>query len=198
MEQDGYRWWIRRLQQAFSLYDYVRLDHFRSFASYYALPAGKPAKEGAWMKGAGIRFFRALVREFGSLPMVAEDLGTLDDQVTVLLRHTGLPGMLVWQFSHREMKKMAPEELRRRVLFSGTHDNQTLAGFLRGEGMKQKPEKVLRELLKTPAAAVILPVQDVLGLGDEARINVPGVAEGNWTWRMTAAQMAKLRKGGIL
>jgi len=198
MEADGYAWWKKRLGQAFACYDFVRLDHFRSFAAYYDIPADKPAKEGQWMKGAGIAFFRAMAEEFGSLPIVAEDLGELDDSVHVLLRHTGLPGMIVWQFSAHEIPDMTPDFLRRRVLFSGTHDNQTLRGFLEDRDLAQDPAEILKELLALPAAAVILPVQDVLGLDDEARINVPGVAEGNWTWRMTEQQLQALRKGGIL
>ena len=135
---------------------------------------------------------------FGTLPMVAEDLGTLDDSVYVLLRHTGLSGMNVWQFSAHELPHMEPEVLAHRVLFSGTHDNQTLRGFLEEQGIEKTPQAVLTELLAMPAAAVILPVQDVLGLDDAARINVPGVAEGNWTWRMTKEQLSELRRGGIL
>ena len=139
-----------------------------------------------------------MVEEFGTLPMVAEDLGTLDDSVYVLLRHTGLSGMNVWQFSAHELPHMEPEVLAHRVLFSGTHDNQTLRGFLEEQGIEKTPQAVLTELLAMPAAAVILPVQDVLGLDDAARINVPGVAEGNWTWRMTKEQLSELRRGGIL
>lgn len=198
METDGFSWWKHRLRQAFSRFDFVRLDHFRSFAAYYAIPAGKSAREGLWMKGAGIRFFREMAREFGTLPIVAEDLGALDSQVTALLRHTGLSGMNVWQFSEADMAAMAPRESAHRVFFSGTHDNQTLKAYLTDTGDSRTPEMVLRSLLNLPAAAVILPVQDVLGLGDEARINTPGIPTGNWRWRMTAADLDLLRRGGIL
>ncbi len=196
MEQDHYIWWKQRLRQALQCYDYVRLDHFRSFSAYYAIPANAPARDGLWMKGAGIAFFREMVREFGTLPIVAEDLGTLDSQVSVLLHHTGLSGMNVWQFSQDEMFHMA--DASHRIFFSGTHDNQPLQGFLDSTGDSREPEKILRSLLSSPAAAVILPVQDVLGLGDEARINVPGIPDGNWIWRMTPEQLSALRTGGIL
>ena len=93
---------------------------------------------------------------------------------------------------------MAPEEAANRVFFSGTHDNQTLKGFLESQGDMTSPEKILKELMESHAAAVIFPVQDILGLGDEARINVPGVPTGNWKWQMTAQQLRKLREGGIL
>lgn len=129
---------------------------------------------------------------------MAEDLGALDSQVTALLRHTGLSGMNVWQFSEADMAAMAPRESAHRVFFSGTHDNQTLKAYLTDTGDSRTPEMVLRSLLNLPAAAVILPVQDVLGLGDEARINTPGIPTGNWRWRMTAADLDLLRRGGIL
>ena len=198
MAADGFRWWKQRLQQAFRCFDYVRLDHFRAFSAYYAIPAEKTAKEGYWMKGPGVAFFREMAKHFGALPIVAEDLGTLDSQVTVLMRHTGLSGMNVWQFSAEDMAAMPPEAAAHRVFFSGTHDNQTLRGFLENCGDTRDPKDILLTLLCQPAAAVILPVQDVLGLGDEARINTPGIAHGNWCWRMTAEQMSLLRKGGIL
>lgn len=198
MEQDSYTWWKQRLRQAFRCYDYVRLDHFRSFAAYYAIPAGESARNGYWMKGAGVAFFREMAREFGCLPIVAEDLGETDSELTVLLHHTGLSGMDVWQFSQDAMIHMPPEAAAHRVFFSGTHDNQTLQGFLTTSGDTRDSREILRDLLACPAAAVILPVQDVLGLGDEARINTPGIPEGNWVWRMTEAQLEALKRGGIL
>ena len=198
MARDGYDWWSKRVQQALSQFDFVRMDHFRGFAAYYAIPAEETAKSGYWMKGPGVALFRTLAEKLGQLPIIAEDLGALDSQVTVLLRHTGLPGMNVWQFNAREMAEMTPEEAGNRVFFSGTHDNQTLKGFLEGQGMETSPEQIRTELLSSHAAAVIFPVQDVLELGDEARINVPGVPTGNWTWQMTAQQLEQLKKGGIL
>ncbi len=198
MTADGYTWWKQRLHQAFRCYDFVRLDHFRSFAAYYAIPARSTARDGHWMKGAGVEFFREMAREFGALPIVAEDLGALDSQVSVLLRHTGLSGMDVWQFSQEDMAQRTPEEAAHRVFFSGTHDNQTLVGFLRDTGDSRSSADILQWLLQAPAGAVILPVQDLLGLDDTARINVPGVPQGNWTWRMTKSQLQALGSGGIL
>jgi 4-alpha-glucanotransferase len=195
MAQDGYQWWKARLRQALHCFDFVRLDHFRSFAAYYAIPAGQTPKTGYWMPGVGIAFFRELVREFGRLPIVAEDLGILDSQVTVLLQHTGLSGMNVWQFSQEDMAQMDAQTASHRVFFSGTHDNQTLKGFLQSSGDPRDPQEILSALRASPASAVILPVQDLLGLGDEARINVPGVPTGNWTWRMTAEQLQSLLPG---
>ena len=198
MAQDGYDWWTKRVQQALSQFDFVRMDHFRGFAAYYAIPAEETAKSGYWMKGPGVALFRTLAEKLGQLPIIAEDLGALDSQVTVLLRHTGLPGMNVWQFNAQEMAEMTPAEAENRIFFSGTHDNQTLKGFLETQGSDTAPEQILNELLESHAAAVIFPVQDVLGLGAEARINVPGVPTGNWKWQMTAEQLEQLRMGGIL
>ncbi len=198
MARNGYDWWSKRMQQALTRFDFVRMDHFRGFAAYYAIPAEETSKSGYWMKGPGVALFRALAGKLGQLPIIAEDLGALDSQVTVLLRHTGLPGMNVWQFNAQEMAAMPMEEAEKRVFFSGTHDNQTLKGFLEAQENNATPEEILNELLSSHAAAVIFPVQDVLGLGDEARINVPGVPTGNWTWRMTAQQLDQLKMGGIL
>ena len=198
MAPNGYHWWMERMKFALQRFDYVRLDHFRGFASYYAIPAGKTPISGHWMKGPGIRFFKALQQRFGTLPILAEDLGTLDWEVTALLRQTGLSGMNIWQFNLHDMLAMTPEQAKHRVYFSGTHDNQTLLGYLKSSGSDRDPGDVLRELLEMPCAATILPVQDILGLGDEARINVPGVAEGNWHWQMTDEMMNALGQGGIL
>lgn len=198
MAQDDYTWWTVRVERALCQFDFVRMDHFRGFAAYYAIPVGETAKRGYWMKGPGVALFRCLAQKLGHLPILAEDLGALDSQVTVLLRHTGLPGMNVWQFHAQEMAQMAPERQKNRIFFSGTHDNQTIRGFLYDQGDDTPPEKILNAMLDSDAAAVVFPVQDVLGLGDEARINVPGVPTGNWKWRMTEEQLCRLRKGGIL
>ena len=198
MEQDGFRWWKERLRLSFRRFDYVRLDHFRAFAAYYAIPSGQTALYGYWMKGPGVKFFREMADTFGTLPIIAEDLGTLDSEVTVLLKHTGLSGMNIWQFTGAEMEHMDPEVAAHRVFFSGNHDNQTLKGFLTDLQDPRDPKDILAMLEKLPASAVIFPVQDILGLGDEARINIPGVATGNWCWRMSEDALSLLRKGGFL
>lgn len=185
MKKDGYLWWKQRLSLAFSRFDYVRLDHFRAFASYYAIPAGVSARDGLWMKGPGIDFFRVMEKAFGTLPIIAEDLGSLDSEVYTLLSHTGLSGMNVWQFSAEEMLDMSPVQAAHRVFFSGTHDNQTLRSFLSDQGDPRSTAEILDIMRRLPASAVIFPVQDILDLDDAARINVPGVPQGNWNWRMT-------------
>lgn len=198
MQQDGYSWWVRRMQQALSRFDYVRLDHFRGFAAYYAIPAGSSAKNGFWMNGPGISLFRTLGKQLGRLPILAEDLGILDSQVALLLQHTGLSGMNVWQFTPQEIADMAPEAAAHRVFFSGTHDNQTLKGFLQDSGDSRTPEQIMQQLIRLPASAVIFPVQDLLELDDTARINIPGVPTGNWVWHMTPAQLTALGEIDLL
>ena len=113
MRRDGYRWWIERLRTCALRYDYVRLDHFRSFAAYYAIPAGVSAREGEWQPGEGLRFFDAVRRELGGIGIIAEDLGVLDVGVYNLLKLTGFPGMNVWQFSAEEMQAMTPEQCQK-------------------------------------------------------------------------------------
>ena len=183
-----------------SQYDYIRLDHFRSFAAFFAIPRdGKPS-DGWWLPGVGKDFFESLEAKLGPVPFLAEDLGTLDNQVHSLLKLTGCPGMLVYQFSVDEIRAMEDDK----IFYSGTHDNQTLVGWIRetmrtdtmseaddetnhGEilhdEVQHRVDEIIEELYRTSSPWVILPLQDILGLGDESRMNIPGLAEGNWTWR---------------
>lgn len=190
MRRDGYRWWIERLRTCALRYDYVRLDHFRSFAAYYAIPAGVSAREGEWQPGEGLRFFDAVRRELGGIGIIAEDLGVLDVGVYNLLKLTGFPGMNVWQFSAEEMQAMTPEQCQNRIFYSGTHDNQTLAGWCAAQAPDCDPaarsDAIIRTLYESAAPWAIVQLQDMLSLGDEARINVPGTPEGNWHWRVEA------------
>ncbi len=193
MRRDGFRWWRRRFELALADHDWLRLDHFRSFAAFYAVPRGATPKEGYWLKGPGREFFRTVEAKLGRLPLLAEDLGMLDEDVYNLLDLTGYPGMAVWQFEpERALNGADAAWLSGRVLYSGTHDNQTLAGWLADAGQTE-PEReaaaVLTRLYASDAPWVITPLQDILGLGDEARMNVPGRAEGNWRWRADWQQL---------
>lgn len=191
MRRDGYRWWIERLRTCAARYDTVRLDHFRSFAAYYAIPAGVSAREGEWQPGEGLRFFDAVRRELGNIGIIAEDLGALDTAVYNLLKLTGFPGMNVWQFSAKEMQTMTPEACQNRIFYSGTHDNQTLPGWCAAQDPDADPvaasDAIIETLYESAAPWVILQLQDMLALGDEARFNVPGTPDGNWRWRVDAA-----------
>lgn len=184
----GYDWWLARLQRAVETYDYVRLDHFIGFSSYYKIAKGKPAREGSFSFGPGLDLFRAAYQKLGPLPFIAEDLGVITPAVRALIAETGIPGMDIVQFSDGDVRE-GYEPKPDTVTFTGTHDNQTLLGFcesrfgLEGEEARQMARRIAASVLASKNDVAIMPLQDVLELGDEARMNVPGVAEGNWSWR---------------
>ena len=205
LKADGYGWWLRRIHQCAERFDILRIDHFRGMSEYYAIPEGGDPKEGSWQHGAGLDFIAAVrgmlrAEELG-LKLLTEDLGFLDAGVKNLLKLSGLPGMDIWQFTAGEMREMCekePEKAARRAFYTGTHDNDTLVGCLKKRLAEEKgiegPEasvtsriealKVIREIYESPAGLAMMQLQDVLLLGDEARMNVPGIAEGNWTWKV--------------
>ncbi len=189
IEKDGWRWWKERFAAALKLYDWVRFDHFRGFAAYYTIPGEAKPNEGSWAPGPGKEFFEIIADGMTKLPVIAEDLGHLDSAVLSLKKILGFAGMLVWQFSRDEMRAQSEEEAARTVYYSGTHDNQTLVGWYMENAnvpelvALQAAERAMNEMSLSPAAWVIAQMQDVLGLDDSARMNMPGVAEGNWGWR---------------
>ena len=190
---DGYTWWLRRLQRAFDLYDYVRLDHFIGFSRYYSIPVGKKALDGSYRLGPGFEFFRMAHEKLGGLPVIAEDLGLLTPRVRALVADCGFLGMDIVQFADGGDPLASYEPRPEKVVYTGTHDNQTLLGFVRDRYSSKDAEKAAMQLVEKVIASGahvrILPLQDVLGLGDEARMNVPGVAEGNWGWQADAADI---------
>ncbi|MBR3296868.1 MAG: 4-alpha-glucanotransferase [Firmicutes bacterium] len=192
LKKDGYRWWLERLKSCARLYDYIRLDHFRAFSAYYEIPSGGTAMDGSWIPGPGKELMDLFKAE--GIKLIAEDLGELDPPVTDLLILSGLPGMDIWQFSEEKMRAMSPEKIRSRIFYSGTHDNDTLLGWCREtteseKEAREKMDSVLKELYASGAPWVVVQLQDVLGLGSEARMNVPGTAEGNWHWRAGAGTL---------
>ena len=184
----GYDWWLARLERAVETYDYVRLDHFIGFSSYYKIAKGKPAREGSFSFGPGLDLFRAAYQKLGPLPFIAEDLGVITPAVRALIAETGIPGMDIVQFSDGDVRE-GYEPKPGTVTFTGTHDNQTLLGFcqsrfgLEGDEAAQMADRIATSVLGSENDVAIMPLQDVLGLDDAARMNVPGVAEGNWSWR---------------
>lgn len=184
----GYDWWLARLERAVKTYDYVRLDHFIGFSSYYKIAKGKPAREGSFSFGPGLDLFRAAYQKLGRLPFIAEDLGVITPAVRALIAETGIPGMDIVQFSDGDVRE-GYEPKPGTVTFTGTHDNQTLLGFcqsrfgLEGQEATQMADRIAASVLGSKNDVAIMPLQDVLGLDDGARMNVPGVAEGNWSWR---------------
>lgn len=208
-KKTDFAWWKSRMEYALSLYDYVRVDHFRGFDEFYAIPAeNKNALEGEWLKGPGIEIFNSLAAYFGKkhtvLPIIAEDLGLMTDSVIKLVEDSGFPGMKVLEFAYDSDDKnmyLPHNYIRNCVAYTGTHDNAPLQEWLgnlseetrlfmiRYQGGEHTPEKDLhwdciRTLLASIADTVIIPMQDYLGLGDNARINTPGTASGNWQWRL--------------
>ena len=205
----GYCWWIDRLRSAAAVCDAVRIDHFRGFAGYYAVPASrKDAKRGRWRKGPGSDFIGALKRELPALPVIAEDLGYLTDDVRALLAESGFPGMKVLQFAFdsRERSDYLPYRYGRNcIVYTGTHDNTTtqdwqfsapkkdVAFARRYLGVTARGDftgAMIRAAQGSVADTCIIPLQDYLRLGAEGRINTPGTARGNWRWRVTRGQLS--------
>jgi 4-alpha-glucanotransferase len=206
-----YRWWVERLRRTLSLFDLARIDHFRGFVSYWAVPAGaRTARGGSWKRGPGGAVFDAASRSLGSLPLVAEDLGVITPAVTALRESLGFPGMVVLQFGFDPDVVGSPHvfenHLEDRVVYTGTHDHDTARGwysslssvgrsfvdseFSRFGVVESQPWwSLIRLALRSPARVAMLQAQDVLGLGSEARMNDPGRAGGSWRWRMEAGAL---------
>ncbi len=188
---DGYRWWIERLRRTLQLFDLVRIDHFRGFARFWAIPEGSTdARTGSWRTGPGAALFRAAEAALGPLPVIAEDLGLITPDVERLRDELGFPGMvvLIWAFSGPKTSPHRFENHReRQVLYTSTHDTDTLCGAL---PHRNHWKLIDRALASRPALAMI-PAQDVLGLGSEARMNRPGEPYGNWRWRLDPAQLTE-------
>jgi 4-alpha-glucanotransferase len=214
MKRDRYRWWESRLRTTLGRFDAIRLDHFVGFERYWRIPAGElDAIRGRWVRGPGADFFQAMKDALGDLPLIAEDLGAVNRRVFALRDRFGLPGIKVLQFafgSDPNADSFQPHNYpRRAVVYTGTHDNDTTVGWFRDEeatSTTRKPGEadaeraaalrylgtrgeeihwdMIRIAFASVAHVVIVPVQDVLGLGSAARMNRPGTATGNWTWRM--------------
>lgn len=214
MKKDGFTWWTNRIKAQSELYDIVRIDHFRGFDSYYAIPAADDnAKNGKWKKGPGMDLFNALEAKLGKLPIIAEDLGFLTPSVIKLLKDSGFPGMKVIQFAFdpREDSDYLPHNYPTNcVVYTGTHDNDTVLGWIKTapkEAVKFAKEYcsltkeegynwgMMRMAWASVADMAIVPMQDIIGLGSEARINIPSTLGDNWKWRATEDQInAKLAK----
>ncbi len=197
LEREGHRWWIERLRRLFQLVDLTRIDHFRGFAAFWAIPAGTTdAREGRWLPGPGDAMFRAAERELGPLPVIAEDLGVITRDVEQLRDELEFPGMVVllWAFDGPADNPHRLENHRsHQVVYSSTHDTETLLGHF----PEQDPWDLIELTLSSRAALSMLPAQDVLGLGNEARMNRPGEALGNWAWRLRPGQLTRELAAGL-
>ena len=210
MKKDGYSWWIQRIENSLKLYDAVRIDHFRGLSTYWEVPVDKSARFGKWRKGPGMSLFKALAKAHPGAAIIAEDLGDIDDGVRKLVKDSGFPGMAVMQFAFIEPGDnvhMPHNCTRNTVAYTGTHDNNTVLGWLWevdpgsrqfcldycgfegdwGVGGPKSPiiHSMLRTLWRSGAVLTIVPVQDLCGFGGDCRMNRPGVADGNWNFRVT-------------
>jgi len=214
--EDGFSWWLARMAMALSIADVVRLDHFRGFEAAWEVPADHPdATRGTWVKGPGDAFFEAIRVRFGGLPLVAEDLGLITEEVHALRDRLGVPGMHVLQFGFGmgDDHYYAPHRAERNtVVYTGTHDNDTTVGWFKALPVRERARvqaylntagssihwAMIRAAYATVADTVIVPMQDVLGFGSEARMNMPGQLGPWWAFRLTeaphAAAAAKLRQ----
>ena len=207
-KKTGYAWWVRRVRHALGIYDLLRIDHFRGFDTYWAIPADSTtARTGKWENGPGMELFDALEAALGKLPIIAEDLGELFPSVRKLLADSTFPGMKVLQFafSGGDSEYLPHNHVKNSVVYPGTHDNNTLTGWFAEELTAAQRKQVvdyfaltkqegtvrgmLRGVLASTAALAIIPMADWLEETAAARMNTPGQARGNWQWRADAKKL---------
>ena len=208
MKADGFDWWMRRIQSLLSFVDLIRIDHFRGFEAFWAVPQGHDtAMYGEWIKAPGVEFFEKVEADLGQLPFLAEDLGLIDDEVEALRDRFDFPGMKILQFAFGSdhLNPYLPYNISQNsLIYTGTHDNDTTVGWYE---KAPEPEKrriatyigafdpisvhwsIIRLGMSSIANQAIVPMQDILGLGSQARMNTPGVGEGNWGWRYSEAML---------
>ena len=211
LKNSGYRWWLQRIGHNLLLFDYVRLDHFRGFVGFWEVPSKEgTAIHGKWVKAPAADFFTTLLKKFPADSIIAEDLGVITPDVKEVVNRFRFPGMRILQFAFGEDLPTHPylphNYLPNTIVYTGTHDNNTIKGWFENEatpedrnrlfryfGREIRPEECHRELhrlaMMSVANTVIVPVQDLLGLGEEAKMNRPSVAHGNWEWRLLPDQL---------
>jgi 4-alpha-glucanotransferase len=211
MQRDGFRWWIARMREQLARFDLVRIDHFRALESDWAVPAGAPsARTGEWRPGAGDALFAALRARLGAMPLVAEDLGIITDEVRALRDRFALPGMVVLQFAFDgspDNPHLPRQHVPNSVAYTGTHDNDTTVGWyaslapqardvvhaMLGVGATPPvPEFLIDAVYGSPATLAVVPMQDLLARDSGARMNTPGTVVGNWRWRFAWADVPAL------
>lgn len=219
MEKTSYRFWLDRIKLTLTRCDAVRIDHFRAFCAYWAIPAGQSAKNGRWLPGPGMKLFNAVKKELKNPNIIAEDLGDIDDDVRSLLKESGFPGMGVMQFafiSDGDSVHLPHNYSRHTVAYTGTHDNTTILGWLwestpesrnyalsycgfEGDWGQGGPgslviRSIIRTLWRSSALSAIVPVQDLCGFGGDTCMNHPGTAEDNWCFRLTKDALGSIDK----
>lgn len=216
LKEDGYTWWIRRIEHNMKLFDTLRLDHFRGFIAYWEVPAHeKIAINGRWVEAPVYDFFNTLMRHFPSLPFIAEDLGIITPDVREVMSFYEFPGMKLLIFAFGEDMPTNPYILhnitKNSVIYTGTHDNNTIRGWYDKEASPEEKKRLskymgwevpgedinwefVRYAMMSVANTAIIPMQDILGLGEEGRMNIPSVCNGNWRWRLMSEQITSLLK----
>ena len=213
LKEDGYQWWVNRMRRSFELFDLVRVDHFRGFAAYWEVPAGETnAIRGEWVPGPGEDFLRVMQERFQEFPIIAEDLGVITEDVIELKNRFGFPGMKILLFAFGDDYPRGPylpsHHEENCVVYTGTHDNNTTLGWFEQDATEQEKanlfhhlgreilkEEVSREFVRmameSRANLTIVPMQDILGLGGDARMNRPATVGGNYRWRLSSEQLDK-------
>ena len=211
LRQASYEWWVRRMEHNLNNFDIVRLDHFRGFVGYWQVPAAQEtAIQGEWVKAPAAEFFQTLLNRFASLPIIAEDLGVITSEVREIMSTFEFPGMKVLLFAFGDKLSTNPyvphNHVRNSVVYTGTHDNNTAKGWFENDATEQEKEnlsayfgceldagsvswRLVRAAMMSVALTVVIPMQDFLGLGAEARMNTPSIINGNWGWRVSADQL---------
>lgn len=214
----GYGWWIYRIRESFKLYDYLRIDHFKGFSDFWQVDAKEEtAKNGSWQPGPGYDLFRAVKEELGELPIIAEDLGNIDEKARQLLAACGFPGMKVLEFGFYDVEGKSIDSphacVPNSIAYTGTHDNEVVNGWYDNLTVEQqeyvdeysnrKPiepvtQAMLRVLFGTVSNTAIATMQDILDLGEDSRMNRPSTVGGNWEWRMNPADLTQERKDYLI
>ena len=224
MKKQNYSWWIERIENSLQIFDMVRIDHFRGFSAYWGVPAdAENAKSGNWIKGPGMDFFNVVMKKFNNSQIIAEDLGDIDEDVVKLLKETKLPGMRVMQFAFigdRDSIHLPHNYEKNVIAYTGTHDNNTILGWLweaspenrktalnycnftgkdwgMGGYYSESCRSVIRTLWQSPAQLTIVPIQDLCGFGSDTKMNQPGVANGNWAFRITEEALSQIDRKWI-
>jgi len=215
MQKNGFRWWTNRIKASFEMYDFVRIDHFRGFEAYWSVPFGdKTAQHGKWVDAPGTELFKTIKERLGELPVIAEDLGIITPEVENLRDNFGLPGMKILQFAFHsdEADGYLPHNYTPNfIVYTGTHDNDTLAGWYKHldhhirkkllEYLDADDKTVIRKMIRLAWSSVaeiaVIPLQDLLELGSESRMNTPGTPSGNWQWRFTRDQLTDEKAGWL-
>ena len=212
LRETGFEWWMRRLGHVLHFFHLTRVDHFRGFVDYWEVPAGNnTAVKGEWAKAPAVEFFTAITNAFPKSPIIAEDLGIITDEVKEVMDRFSFPGMRVLMFAFGEDNPKHPylpkNFVRNCVVYTGTHDNNTARGWFENEASKAELKRFVKYVgrkvsaddvsgtmiglaMDSVADTVLIPMQDVLGLGEDARMNMPASATGNWAWRVTDSQLS--------